>query len=701
MGGRFPWMGAFDGSGKAIVTTAALNYNIASGEYMTIDGVFFSSARHQGLKIVAREDHQTRFEPTCFSRFGVIPDSDSATLPYAIPAELIVGFHRKAPWYYSKFTVWEPLPYANCELVPNPGICVWMAGASRPDFDPLQTIKIPDIPKIAAFFSAGVPGSLSASDIEVVTAFEYGQSLPKKRSEGQHTNITIKGNGDFGYAYIDEQSAAPLCNSGSSYGPSYLSSKEDLYCDMRTKTLYKNCKVDNSGPCFETVNNKLKLHQRKSSLSARSLSHEVDLVPLKKRSVAVPLKKRSLARRALHKRDDKAPSCTESSRPLYALASDSVTTLDSNQYLQSNSLAYRVAVTRLGMILLFKRDSADKKPSIFDRTVWTSKKTSIDDQYYLTLKTNGQMCVRDSAQVLFLCVNSAGNTADGPFKLTVSDAGTMDITKKNGQLLWSSGGNVIGDFPSNVDGQAVTDANALFSRKPKFGAFSLWSVDKSTELRYDGSNTLCTYNKNKFQTSCFSGKSGLKNYRVQTSDDGRLCIAGEEKSGVLSSQCLGGTKSTGDYVAVVHNDGFIHMYDSDSKQYWIRGGGHYFDAKNTLRADKSKGQDQEVASRDGKYSMYSHSCGGLAIRDNKDSKKRLVWAYSGGRACGPGLYGMYLGLDGSLCITNQKTGAKLECMGAKGDNAYDFLLYMETDGRSYIYGNDGKSKWNSGAPKYQ
>lgn len=76
----------------------------------------------------------------------------------------------------------------------------------------------------------------------------------------EHTRTTDGTNGRPGHVIISDfrqHSAAELCSSASSVGPSFVSTQDGLYCDMSTKTQYPICSGTLTTECFDVDKKKL------------------------------------------------------------------------------------------------------------------------------------------------------------------------------------------------------------------------------------------------------------------------------------------------------------------------------------------------------------------------------------------------------------------------------------------------------------
>ncbi|KAF9534560.1 hypothetical protein BGW38_010438, partial [Lunasporangiospora selenospora] len=75
-----------------------------------------------------------------------------------------------------------------------------------------------------------------------------------KLEEGKYPEITKRAEEDDTVMIDSEYSAATLCVDRSSYGPSFVSEREKLYCNMKTRELYPLCEGNVTSSCYQIKN---------------------------------------------------------------------------------------------------------------------------------------------------------------------------------------------------------------------------------------------------------------------------------------------------------------------------------------------------------------------------------------------------------------------------------------------------------------
>ncbi|KAG0220915.1 hypothetical protein B0O80DRAFT_429231 [Mortierella sp. GBAus27b] len=142
-----------------------------------------------------------------------------------------------ASWYYGMdtFNAYDQ----ECKKQRIQEKCVWMSEVPTTGHSVLKEVLISNVTE----FLTNNEGTFrpSCGTNVHLTILKEAQSQLKTRS--LPTNSTSK----FNYAmYNHDASAIDLCVSDTSYGPSFLSLKENLYCDMATKTLIPVCNTQHA-----------------------------------------------------------------------------------------------------------------------------------------------------------------------------------------------------------------------------------------------------------------------------------------------------------------------------------------------------------------------------------------------------------------------------------------------------------------------
>ena len=349
-----------------------------------------------------------------------------------------------------------------------------------------------------------------------------------------------------------------------------------------------------------------------------------------------------------------------------------------------------MAATSSGDIIVWDATKNGVIPS--DIAIWKLGASADAGLFMVELKTNGQLCSRSDQGPLVKCVGPKG-TEGQPYKLTITADGYLYI-KNGAKIVWTTNPRTT-EPPKDVNGYPLTKTNSIRGLDSIKPGTLFKSNDGSTKMEYSKVGSLCIYNKLGYNTWCLdSPPEGKTQMWLSLSSRGNLCT-NRETGSILKSRCTGNQGEETSYFAVLHNDGYLKIYDSAEKVVWQRGGGHYFRDRNTLRAGAARQQDGDLRSDNNRYSIYAHSQGGLVIRDNNNNNK-IVWSLGGGVSSG-GPFTMMLGVDGNLCAAT-KDYRHLSCINNFSRPEDKYLLYMENDGRVYIYQPDGKSVWRSPSP---
>lgn len=600
----------------------------------------------------------------CLTHFGVRPsESTPDILPYAVLAENILLVQPSISWYYSGQTMEYGDPKDNCRKKTIPRLCAWGGRYSIKGRTSFITFNLLDVDKYARTMNNGIPFLATKDNLQVIVA----PKLPKNSLDDPTDPLAQPKVPEQPFDHIitdDTHSAEDLCKSETSYGPSFVNTQEGFFCDMDTKTLYPSCDRAPRAICYT-------LFEDMVTISAgMSNSRTASTLNAKFRNMKTrPLSPRKTS---LVKRD-----CV----PLVGLSELPVSTkMDQNSYLHSQSGIYQMKVMADGNI---KTYVSDQNPT--DTWLWDLGYHGEDKKYTVEIKNNGQLCIRDGSSQLIKCANSA-IAADGKWTLVLQDNGFLAIKDEKGAVKWTNDPN--GPKQLVINGQVADATNSMVSNAPKYGPFTLKSKSGNTKFVYEANGRGCVVNKLGFETYCIDAPGGSGKFYFMITRQGGICSISDSGA---NQKCLNSGGATGDYVMLLEDTGFMRMYDMDSKSYWMRGGGHYFRLTNTLRAGEFKTQDVALVSDNGKYTIYSHSAGGIVIREKNNPT--LTWMFSGGRPMGPGKYMMTLTKDARLCVTDTSKNL-LDC-ASSGRNNDQFLLYMENNGHAYIYAPDGKSYWYS------
>ncbi|KAF9090443.1 hypothetical protein BGX23_005972 [Mortierella sp. AD031] len=645
-----------------------------NGQFQAIEEGVQNGNEHFSVKISASGIYK-KSDPICMASFAFSPDSRSASADraYGIPAELMLSMDDSLPWSYSGYDNYENTPSNSCRSVKIPGTCVWFSLKPHDDYDPVSSLEIRNIPDFHARVSEPAPRLPPTQDFII---HRVGNNR-KKRDLSRSDPSSPRNN----YAFSGYQSAKVLCESRGSVGPSFFSTEENLYCDMTTKTLYPPCSSTTGGEsCFRVTNGTVSVVNDAFGIHKRSIS---EISALRLVSLNAEEDHSSLSR--LAKRAAVAP-CVPGNR-ITSLNAGQV--MPMNTYLQDQG-NYRMAVVASGDIIVWDANR-DAVPS--EIAIWKMGVSSDAGLFVVELKTNGQLCSRADQGPLIKCVGTKG--AEGkPYKLTITADGYLYI-KNGAQVVWTNNPRTTLP-PKDVDGYPLTKTNSIQGLDSIEPGTLFKSNDGSTKMEYSKVGSLCIYNKLGYNTWCLDSPPGNNGKMWLTiSSRGNLCTNRQNSGVLLESRCTGNQGGETNYFAVLHNDGFLKIYDSAEKVVWQRGGSHAFRDRNTLRAGAVRKQDGDLRSDNDRYSIYAHNQGGLVIRDNHNNN-RIVWSLGGG-VTSSGPFNMMFGVDANLCVAN-KDLRHLSCINNFSLPEDKYLLYMENDGRAYIYKPDGKSVWRSPSP---
>ncbi|KAG0271546.1 hypothetical protein BGZ95_000638, partial [Linnemannia exigua] len=238
MDGPFPVFEIFDATGTVITTEAGRKPYLDSGEYNRTSSKIAYSAPYYRMKVTAGDDGEPSPNAACISSIAVSPDEKSggSTATFAIPAELIVSVDSSVPWYYSGQESFAHTPSNDCRPVRIPGTCFWLSQFVKKDYTPVYSIEVENIAELVKVVNAPEAKLPESGAIKITRAVR-----PETPADPAPVAKRALGPIEFGFAYIGSQPAKVLCDSTSSVGPNFLSTSENLYCDMTTHKLYPNC----------------------------------------------------------------------------------------------------------------------------------------------------------------------------------------------------------------------------------------------------------------------------------------------------------------------------------------------------------------------------------------------------------------------------------------------------------------------------
>ncbi|KAF9083819.1 hypothetical protein BGX23_011095 [Mortierella sp. AD031] len=439
---------------------------------------------------------------------------------------------------------------------------------------------------------------------------------------------------------------------------------------MENKRLYSQCSSVGEMGCYRLTNSTVAIVPRQFSKREELRTSS----PLKVRpfAAATPRTNQALTKRA---------DCVSGVRKTSLNAGES---LGMNDYL-AGSGSFRLVSRENGDLIVYDAARAGENPASI--AIWSLGADADSGSYFAELKLTGQLCSRSTTGILIKCIGTK-SPENKAYQLTIDDNGYLYV-KNGAQVVWTTNPR-IPTLPKDIDGYVLTKTNSfqgLTSIKP---GTLFKSTDGSTKMEYHKVGSLCIYNKLGYNTWCLHSPPGSKgNMWLTLSTRSNLCTM-RSTGGPLESRCIGNQGGETNYFAVLHNDGFLRIYDINGKTVWQRSGSHYFRDRNTLRAGALHEMDSDLRSDNDRYSLFAHKEGGLVVRDNKDNNK-VIWWLGGDVYNGPFI--MKLGYDGNLCV-ERKGGAPLTCT-----NVYkpvdQYLLYIQDNGYAYVYGPDGKGIWGS------
>ncbi|KAF9134954.1 hypothetical protein BGW39_005251 [Mortierella sp. 14UC] len=662
--GPFPSMSVWSISNTNIATVQNKLPMITSGGYRPVSGPVNDPTSHYRFSTTAW-DYMTGMNAVCISSFSVMPDGASPTNSYSIPAEVIISMDPTVPWTYSGDDSYIQLPNNGCKSIRVPNTCIWMSQFVKPDYTPVVTFTLYDLPNYFARSKEAIARLPKPENVRIVRA---SKEPPKRRKR----DLDID---SLDYVVSGYQSAKFLCESEGSVGPSFLSTSEDLFCHMANnyKDLYYECTSTGDLGCYRLKNGTI-------TLVAKSRNNGGELIVSSPFSV-MPLNTDTPAPApTLRKRAECVPG-----KALLSLKVGEVLAI--NDYLKATTGGFQAVVTSTGDVLVYDSEK-DENPAT--NAVWKLGGSAAEGAYTAEVKKNGQLCTRSTIDnVLVKCTGP--KFAEGPaYTLTLTPNGYLYI-KNGAQVVWTTDPRTTLP-PQDVNGYVLTPTNSFLSLDSVNPGTLFKSTDGTTKMEYNKDGSLCIYNKLGYNTWCLDKPAGtMTQVWLSLSSRGNLCT-NRVTGGPLNARCTGNLGEETGYFAVLHNDGFLRIYNSAEELLWQRGGGHYFQNRNTLRAGAFRDQDGDLRSDNNRYSIYAHSQGGIVVKDNTAGS--IIWSIGGGISSG-GPFTMEFGTDGNLCTGRKSDHAHLNCITNVSKPTDKYLLYMENNGRAYIYRPDGTSAWNS------
>ncbi|KAG0203889.1 hypothetical protein BGX33_008827 [Mortierella sp. NVP41] len=680
MDGPFPLIDVFDKTGTLISSAVSRKPYLDSGKYSgTGSSVVFGGAAHYRVKVTAGDDGTPSTNADCISSIAVSPDDKSGSPTYALTSEVIIALDSSVPWYYSGQESFAHTPSNDCHPIRIPSTCFWLSQFVKKEYTPVYSIELSNIPDYVfrARSTDPVPRLPDPASVKITRAVrpqtETTTTTAATAKQKRKRAALVVGTEEFDYVNSGPQSARFLCESPGSFGPSFLSTVEKLYCDMVAKVLFSECKSVAESGCYRVVDSVISVISKPAqtdegtpqvptiiTLNLRLFgSDSGPMLNLRKRAECV----KGTAKTALNVGE----------------------TLAMTDYLSSTEGSYRLVVLpNNGDLIVYDSSRSDEPSSI---AIWSLGANGPRDTYVAELNANGQLCSRSTAGVVLKCVGP--KSAPGPpYQLTVSKTGSLYF--KNGvTVVWTTDPQVTAT-PHEIDGTPLTESNSFASLQSTFGPKLLTSTNGATTLEFkDG--TICLYNSLKYRTWCLDKPAGDNpNVWFTLTSRGSICIL-RTTGGPLSSSCTGNAGAETSYFAVLHDDGFLKVYNSAEQLVWQRGGGHSFNEGNTLRAGGFKLMSEEIKSTNGQYSLQATETGGLVLRKNADSS--IVWQLGGGLVKGD--YTIEMGLDANLCVGTASVHSRVSCISGTARPEDQYVLVVEDDGHVAVWASDGQLVWRS------
>ncbi|KAF9125612.1 hypothetical protein BG015_004865, partial [Linnemannia schmuckeri] len=273
-------------------------------------------------------------------------------------------------------------------------------------------------------------------------------------------------------------------------------------------------------------------------------------------------------------------------------------------------------------------------------------------------------------------------SAAGPaYQMTVSKTRAVYI-KNEVTVVWTTGPRVA-TASHEIAGTALTESNSFKSLDSMIEPKALTSTNGKTTLELKDAQ-LCLYNSLKFQTWWQPGRQ-IHAHNL------RLHLYPAHSRRTLSSSCSGNVGGETSYVAVVHDDRFLKIYNSAEELVWQRGGAQTLSDTNTLRAGGFKPILEEIKSPNGLFSLSTTETGGLVLRKTSDAT--AAWHLGGELA--KGKYTIELEKDGNLCVGTASVHARVSCITGAAKKEDQDVLVVEDEGHVATLESDGSVAWQS------
>ena len=123
----------------------------------------------------------------------------------------------------------------------------------------MYSIELDNIPEYVALLAAPEAKLPAPGSVRITRSVRQETPKPEPAPAARAATAPTKRDVDmkpegYNHANIGPASAKDLCGSSSSHGPNYLSTEEELYCNMTTHTLFSKCKTISETGCYQIVN---------------------------------------------------------------------------------------------------------------------------------------------------------------------------------------------------------------------------------------------------------------------------------------------------------------------------------------------------------------------------------------------------------------------------------------------------------------
>ncbi|KAG0220913.1 hypothetical protein B0O80DRAFT_170607 [Mortierella sp. GBAus27b] len=209
------------------------------------------------IKVSARDGCAPKGEPVCVSSIVILPSNgDNKSDPIYLSGNTL---GLQSSWYWSRdsFDAFDD----GCNKLRKPGICVWMSKVPQ-TYLTIKELEILDVPK----FLQENQGTFRPS---------FHSNLRLDVIGPEWKDITAA---PFDYVFYNNvNSAAALCASQTSSGPSFLSLHESRFCAMADKVTIPMCNSTITKECVTRDGSFLKFIPGRRYVRLHSIPHPMPL----------------------------------------------------------------------------------------------------------------------------------------------------------------------------------------------------------------------------------------------------------------------------------------------------------------------------------------------------------------------------------------------------------------------------------------